>query len=103
MTNQPDFLESKIIDVEWGNRGSGRQTLQFVWLQDRRPQFHRSFRGNPERVVIGRNCRVQSHSFICTKVAIDDNCFVGHGVTLPMTGSQKGNHLLILMNGFRRT
>ncbi|HEV2478863.1 MAG TPA: acyltransferase [Puia sp.] len=31
-------------------------------------------------VVIGRSCRVQSHTFICELVTIGDGCFVGHGV-----------------------
>ena len=30
--------------------------------------------------VIGRRCRVQSHSFICSLVEIGDDCFIGHGV-----------------------
>jgi acetyltransferase-like isoleucine patch superfamily enzyme len=30
--------------------------------------------------VIGRRCRIQSHSFICSLVTIGDDCFVGHGV-----------------------
>ena len=29
---------------------------------------------------IGNNTRVQSHSFICEKVKIGNNCFIGHGV-----------------------
>ena len=29
---------------------------------------------------IGNNCRVQSHSFICSKVSMGNNVFVGHGV-----------------------
>ncbi len=29
---------------------------------------------------IGRNCRIQSHAFICDLVEIGDECFVGHGV-----------------------
>ena len=28
---------------------------------------------------IGKNCRVQSHSFICDLVEIGDDCFIGHG------------------------
>lgn len=32
-------------------------------------------------VKIGKNTRVQSHSFICSKVNIGINCFIGHGVT----------------------
>lgn len=33
-----------------------------------------------KNVRIGRNCRVQSHSFICELVTIGDDCFIGHGV-----------------------
>ena len=31
-------------------------------------------------VVIGERCKIQSHSFICTGVEIEDEVFVGHGV-----------------------
>lgn len=31
-------------------------------------------------VKIGKNCKVQSHSFICELVNIGDNCFISHGV-----------------------
>jgi acetyltransferase-like isoleucine patch superfamily enzyme len=30
--------------------------------------------------VIGANCKVQSHAFICDGVTIEDGVFVGHGV-----------------------
>ena len=30
-------------------------------------------------VVIGARCKVQSHTFICTGVALEDEVFVGHG------------------------
>ena len=30
--------------------------------------------------VIGRRCKIQSHSFICDGVEIEDEVFVGHGV-----------------------
>lgn len=30
---------------------------------------------------VGRNCKISSHSFICEGVTIEDNVFVGHGVT----------------------
>ncbi len=32
-------------------------------------------------VVIGRRVRIQSHTFICSGVRIDDDVFVGHNVT----------------------
>lgn len=31
-------------------------------------------------VIIGRHCRIQSHTFICSGVTIEDEVFVGHGV-----------------------
>ena len=30
--------------------------------------------------VIGRRCKIQSHTFICTGVVVEDEVFVGHGV-----------------------
>jgi acetyltransferase-like isoleucine patch superfamily enzyme len=30
--------------------------------------------------VVGRNCKISSHAFICTGVTIEDGVFVGHGV-----------------------
>jgi UDP-2-acetamido-3-amino-2,3-dideoxy-glucuronate N-acetyltransferase len=30
--------------------------------------------------VIGNNCKISSHSFVCAGVAIDDGVFIGHGV-----------------------
>ena len=30
--------------------------------------------------VIGKNCKISSHSFICEGVTIEDDCFIGHGV-----------------------
>ena len=33
-----------------------------------------------KQVVIGDNCKVQSHTFICELVTIGNNCFIGHGV-----------------------
>ena len=30
--------------------------------------------------VVGRNCKISSHSFLCTGVTLRDGVFVGHGV-----------------------
>lgn len=30
---------------------------------------------------IGKNCKISSHSFVCEGVTLEDNVFVGHGVT----------------------
>lgn len=31
-------------------------------------------------VLVGRNCKVSSHTFICEGVTIEDEVFIGHGV-----------------------
>ena len=31
-------------------------------------------------VVVGASCKIQSHTFVCTGVTIEDEVFVGHGV-----------------------
>jgi acetyltransferase-like isoleucine patch superfamily enzyme len=31
-------------------------------------------------VVVGRRCKISSHTFVCTGVTLDDGVFVGHGV-----------------------
>lgn len=30
---------------------------------------------------VGKNCKISSHSFVCEGVLIEDNVFIGHGVT----------------------
>lgn len=30
--------------------------------------------------VVGRNCTIESHSFICDQVTLEDDVFIGHGV-----------------------
>lgn len=34
-----------------------------------------------KNAIIGKNCKISSHTFICEGVHIDDNVFVGHNVT----------------------
>jgi UDP-2-acetamido-3-amino-2,3-dideoxy-glucuronate N-acetyltransferase len=31
--------------------------------------------------TVGRNCKISSHTFICEGVKIEDDVFIGHGVT----------------------
>ena len=41
-------------------------------------------------VIIGKNNRIQSHTFICSKVKIKNNCFIGHGVVFVNDKFEKG-------------
>src|ERR1700736_6047988 len=33
-----------------------------------------------KNVVIGKRCKISSHTFVCEGVVIEDNVFIGHGV-----------------------
>ena len=33
-----------------------------------------------KNAIIGKNCKISSHSFICEGVIIEDDVFIGHGV-----------------------
>jgi acetyltransferase-like isoleucine patch superfamily enzyme len=34
-----------------------------------------------KNATIGRRCKISSHTFVCEGVTIEDNVFIGHGVT----------------------
>ncbi len=34
-----------------------------------------------KNAIVGRNCKISSHTFICEGVTVEDQVFVGHGVT----------------------
>jgi acetyltransferase-like isoleucine patch superfamily enzyme len=34
-----------------------------------------------KNATVGKRCKISSHTFICEGVSIEDNVFVGHGVT----------------------
>jgi acetyltransferase-like isoleucine patch superfamily enzyme len=49
-----------------------------------------------KNVKVGKNCKIQSHTFICEGATIEDNVLVGHGVTFindkyPRATNQSGN------------
>lgn len=46
--------------------GSGSRVGTFVEIQ--------------KNVLVGRNCKISSHSFICEGVTLEDTVFIGHGV-----------------------
>jgi UDP-2-acetamido-3-amino-2,3-dideoxy-glucuronate N-acetyltransferase len=34
-----------------------------------------------KNAIIGKNCKISSHTFICEGVTVEDNVFIGHNVT----------------------
>jgi len=43
-------------------------------------------------VIIGKNCRIQSHSFICGGVILGNDVFIGHGVMFTNDKHPKANN-----------
>jgi acetyltransferase-like isoleucine patch superfamily enzyme len=76
----PTLLDSRIADVEFGPNVKVVQPVNLYGCRIGGATFIGPFTEIQKDVVIGANCRVQSHSFICELVTIGDDCFVGHGV-----------------------
>jgi acetyltransferase-like isoleucine patch superfamily enzyme len=62
-----DVKLSKFINLYGCEIGDGTKIGAFVEIQ--------------KNAIIGRSCKISSHSFICEGVTIEDGVFVGHGVT----------------------
>src|SRR5579872_3464623 len=58
---------AKFINLYGCSVGDGTKIGAFVEIQ--------------KNASVGRNCKISSHSFICEGVEIEDNVFIGHGVT----------------------
>lgn len=76
----PKVTESGIANVEFGSNVKivGPVNLYGCHIGD--DTFIGPFTEIQKSVRIGRNCKIQSHSFVCELVTIGDDCFVGHGV-----------------------
>lgn len=78
--SKPEVLNSGIVSVTFGE---GVRIVQPVNLYDcilSDNVFIGPFVEVQSDVVVGRNTKIQSHSFVCSKVTIGEDCFIGHGV-----------------------
>lgn len=62
-----DVKISRFVNLYGCTIGDGTKIGAFVEIQ--------------KNAEVGRNCKISSHSFICEGVTIEDNVFIGHGVT----------------------
>ena len=76
----PTVLESRIVDVTFGEDVRVVAPVNMYGCTIGAKTFIGPFSEIQKSVVIGSNCRVQSHSFICELVTIGNDCFIGHGV-----------------------
>ena len=61
-----DVKLSSFINLYGCEVGDGSKIGAFVEVQ--------------KNAVIGRSCKISSHTFICEGVTVEDNVFIGHGV-----------------------
>jgi acetyltransferase-like isoleucine patch superfamily enzyme len=76
----PVIKHTEIRDVQFGENVTVVEPVNIYECKIGDNSFVGPFVEIQKGVVIGSNCKIQSHSFICELVAIGNNCFVGHGV-----------------------
>jgi acetyltransferase-like isoleucine patch superfamily enzyme len=91
----PTFWQARIRDVQFGTEVTCVEPCNLYGCSIGDHSFVGPFVEIQQGAIIGKRCRVQSHSFICEKVTIGDDCFIGHGVMfvndLFKTGGPSGN------------
>lgn len=80
MTQTPRYSDASIVDVEFGVDVRVVRPVNLYGCRIGDRSFVGPFVEIQRGAVVGRDCRIQSHSFLCDLVTIGDNCFIGHGV-----------------------
>jgi acetyltransferase-like isoleucine patch superfamily enzyme len=78
--NRPQILNTGIRDVSFGVDVKVAQPVNLYECTIGNNCFIGPFVEIQKDVVIGDNCKIQSHAFVCELVNISSNCFIGHGV-----------------------
>ena len=74
------LVDNAIIDVTFGKNVKIIKPVNIYKCNIDDNVFVGPFVEIQNGVRIGKNSRIQSHSFICELVEIGSNCFIGHGV-----------------------
>jgi acetyltransferase-like isoleucine patch superfamily enzyme len=77
----PKFLKAGIQDVQFGKDVKIVEPVNLYGCSIGDDCFVGPFTEIQKGAVIGKRCKIQSHSFICDLVSIGDDCFIGHGVS----------------------
>ncbi|HSS97245.1 MAG TPA: acyltransferase [Terriglobales bacterium] len=76
----PQVRYAGIVDVSFGDGVDIIQPVNLYGCSIGDHSFVGPFVEIQKGAVIGKRCRIQSHSFICELVSIGDDCFISHGV-----------------------
>lgn len=77
---KPHQFNVDIINVQFGNDVKVVHPVNIYGCKIGDNCFIGPFVEIQKNTVIGRDTKIQSHSFICELVNIGNNCFIGHGV-----------------------
>ncbi len=88
--HQPRLMSIGIVDVEFGENVRIVEPVNLYGCKIGDNTFIGPFVEIQKDVTIGRNCKIQSHAFICELVTIGDNCFISHGAMFINDKFQKG-------------
>ena len=83
-------IKSKITNLIYGKGCKIIEPVNIYGSRFGKNVFIGPFVEIQNNTTIGDNTRIQSHSFICEKVTIGKNCFVGHGVMFTNDDLKKG-------------
>lgn len=78
--NKPTIYQSQITNVKFGKNVKVVEPLNIYGCEVGENSFIGPFVEIQKNVKIGKNCKVQSHSFICELVTIGDSTVIAHGV-----------------------
>lgn len=78
--SQPILLKAQIQNVTFGENVKVVEPVNMYGCIIGSDTFIGPFVEIQNDVVIGSKTKIQSHTFVCTKVTIGDRCFIGHGV-----------------------
>lgn len=80
MTHKPIIKKISLRDVRFGRNVTVVEPVNLYECNIGDNSFIGPFVEIQKGVTIGKNCRIQSHAFICELVTIGDDCFISHGV-----------------------
>lgn len=73
-------INSKIDRIKYGRNCKIMMPCNLYKCEIKNNVFIGPFVEIQKGVIIGNNCKISSHTFICELVSIADDCFIGHGV-----------------------
>ena len=86
-----EIIKNLIRDVKFGKDCTVVEPVNLFECDIGNKVFIGPFVEIGKKVKIGDNSRISSHTYICEKVEIGKNCFVGHGVMFTNDKFSDGN------------